>query len=108
MLVSGLIPGSFAPLISLMLLWFLIGIGQSWVEIPAQNLIAERIPEVNQGKVYGAHFAWSHLWWAIAYPTAGLFSKYFGSKAFFYGGIVSLSCAFIFYIVFYRQASKAE
>jgi MFS transporter, NRE family, putaive nickel resistance protein len=23
------------------------------------------------GRVYGAHFAWSHLWWVGAYPLAG-------------------------------------
>lgn len=104
----ALIPGGFVYILPLMVLWFLIGMGQSFVEIPAQNLIAERIPEENQGKVYGAHFAWSHLWWAIAYPAAGLFSKYFGSKTFFYGGIVSLGCTIIFYLIFYRQASKSE
>lgn len=99
----SLLPGSFATLIPLMFLWFLIGIGQSFVEIPAQNLIAERIPEEHQGKVYGAHFAWSHLWWAIAYPTAGLLSNYFHEKTFLYGGIISLICIVVFYFVFYRK-----
>ena len=35
------------------------------------TLLAERTPASLQGRVYGAHFAWSHLWWLGAYPLAG-------------------------------------
>ncbi|MEQ8551755.1 MAG: hypothetical protein RIC06_04155 [Cyclobacteriaceae bacterium] len=40
-----------------------------------ETLIAREIDLIDQGKVYGAHFAWSHLWWVFAYPLAGWLGK---------------------------------
>jgi MFS transporter, NRE family, putaive nickel resistance protein len=57
--------------ISLILLWFGAGIGKNAIDLPTQIAIGERIPKSQQGQVYAAHFAWSHLWWGIAYPFAG-------------------------------------
>ena len=40
--------------------------------------------------MYGAHFAWSHLWFALAYPLAG----WLGStepNGFLVGGLVGLA-----------------
>jgi MFS transporter, NRE family, putaive nickel resistance protein len=39
--------------------------------VPTQTLLADLIAPEFQGRVYGAHFAWSHLWWVLAYPLAG-------------------------------------
>lgn len=91
-LVSSLavLPADWASLHLLLFLWVLAGAGQNWVNLPTQALIADRTPEALQGRVYGAHFAWSHLWWVLAYPIAGWLGTHFPDKAFLYGGLVAL------------------
>ncbi|MDM7323943.1 MAG: hypothetical protein P3W93_002910 [Thermus sp.] len=44
-----------------------------------------------QGRVYGAHFAWSHLWWVLAYPLAGWLGTRFPEESYLYGGLLALS-----------------
>jgi NRE family putative nickel resistance protein-like MFS transporter len=75
----------------MLVLWLLAGLGQSLAEMPSETLIGENIPDNEQGKVYGSHFAFSHLWWAIAYPIAGFTGSHFPGKDFLYGGIISLA-----------------
>ena len=77
----------FAPLLAL---WLVAGAGQNWVNLPTQALIADRTPVDAQGRVYGAHFAWSHLWWALAYPLAGWLGASFATRDFLIGGLVGL------------------
>ena len=77
----------------LILLWVLAGLGQSLAEMPSETLIAENISNENQGKVYGSHFAFSHLWWAIAYPVAGFMGSAFPERGFFYGGVITITLA---------------
>ncbi len=72
-------------------LWIFAGLGQSLAEMPSETLIGENIADNEQGKVYGSHFAFSHLWWAIAYPIAGFMGSRFPDKDFFYGGLISLA-----------------
>jgi MFS transporter, NRE family, putaive nickel resistance protein len=60
-----------SSLIGIMILWIWIGIGKNSIDLPTQIAIGERIPKQQQGQVYAAHFAWSHLWWGMAYPLAG-------------------------------------
>lgn len=67
----ALTPASFVSFPVLLLLWLWAGIGQTLVNVPTQTLIADHVAVEVQGRVYGAHFAWSHFWWAIAYPVAG-------------------------------------
>jgi len=71
-----------------MLLWLIAGAGQSLVNLPTQTLIADRTPTALQGRVYGAHFAWSHLWWALSYPMAGWLGSQFSRVSFFYGSLI--------------------
>lgn len=85
---------------TLMILWVFAGLGQSLAEMPSETLIAENISSENQGKVYGAHFAFSHLWWAIAYPIAGFLGSNFPQKEFLYGGIMTIIFAIIAILVF--------
>ncbi|BDD05834.1 MFS transporter [Aureibacter tunicatorum] len=85
----ALLPTLNATYTIVILLWLLVGMAQGLINIPMQTLIAKQVPEAEQAKVYGAHFAWSHLWWAIAYPIAGILGK-LGANSFFYGGIISL------------------
>jgi NRE family putative nickel resistance protein-like MFS transporter len=75
----------------LFILWIFAGLGQSLAEIPSETLIGEQIAVQEQGKVYGSHFAFSHLWWAIAYPIAGLLGSRFPNHNFLYGGIMTLA-----------------
>ncbi len=84
----------------LMMLWVCAGLGQSLAEMPSETLIAENISSENQGKVYGSHFAFSHLWWAIAYPIAGFLGSNYPQKEFLYGGLMTILFAIIAILVF--------
>lgn len=99
-LISGAIVLGFAILFAnhvsyavLMVLWVIAGLGQSLAEMPSETLIAENISIENQGKVYGSHFAFSHLWWAIAYPVAGFMGSVLPERGFFYGGLITIVLA---------------
>lgn len=72
-------------------LWLVAGLGQSLAEIPSETLIGEQIEASQQGKVFGSHFAFSHLWWAIAYPIAGYTGSHFPEANFLYGGLLTLT-----------------
>ncbi|WP_170311732.1 MFS transporter [Pedobacter nototheniae] len=74
----------------LLVLWLFAGLGQSLAEMPSETLIGGNIASDEQGKVFGSHFAFSHLWWAIAYPIAGFTGSHFPGNDFFYGGLISL------------------
>ncbi|MEO8948946.1 MAG: MFS transporter [Mucilaginibacter sp.] len=73
----------------MLVLWLFAGLGQSLAEMPSETLIGENIPENEQGKVYGSHFAFSHLWWAVAYPIAGYTGSHFAGRNFLYGGMIA-------------------
>jgi MFS transporter, NRE family, putaive nickel resistance protein len=90
----------------MLLLWLVAGLGQSLAEMPSETLIGENIEEPDQGKVYGAHFAFSHLWWALAYPLAGFLGSHFPEHNFQYGGIITLVCLFFSYIFFKKYKSN--
>lgn len=63
--------GNSANLAGLIILWLIAGAAQTCINLPTQVLIADRVVTELQGRVYGAQFAWSHFWWAFAYPCAG-------------------------------------
>jgi len=77
------------------------GFGDSFVNVPMQTLIADRVPKQEHGKVYGAHFAWSHFWWALSYPLAGILGDGLKIPFFMWGGVISLFiivlCSLLFY-----------
>lgn len=87
----------------MLVLWLFAGLGQSLAEMPSETLIGENIAENEQGKVYGSHFAFSHLWWAIAYPIAGFTGSHFVGRDFLYGGIISLMLLALALLVSYRK-----
>jgi NRE family putative nickel resistance protein-like MFS transporter len=91
----------------LFVFWIFAGLGQSLAEIPSETLIGENISDSEQGKVYGSHFAFSHLWWAISYPIAGFLGTNFPEKEFLYGGILTLSLLLIVFL-FLRPKEKPE
>jgi len=86
----AILPTALASLIPLAFLWFVAGVGQNWVNLPTNTLIADRTPEALQGRVYGAHFAWSHLWWMFSYPLAGWLGSALGSSSFLVGGLIGI------------------
>lgn len=93
--VVALLPANAVGLSGLILLWFLAGFGQSLINLSMQTLIADRTPGHLQGRVYGAHFAWSHFWWAGAYPLAGWLGQVWPQQNFLYGGAIGLAWLFM-------------
>jgi MFS transporter, NRE family, putaive nickel resistance protein len=90
LITLALLPANYIGLAPLILLWSIAGCGQSFINLSVQTLIADRTPTDLQGRVYGAHFAWSHLWWAGAYPLAGWLGSSFTGHTFLFGGVLGL------------------
>lgn len=90
LITSAILPANYVGLVPLMLLWAIAGMGQVFVNLPTQTLIADQIPANFQGRVYGAHFAWSHLWWAVSYPIAGWLGSQ-GNTSFLYGSLIGFA-----------------
>lgn len=95
--------GNFVSFIPLLTLWLIAGFGQTLAEMPSQILIAEKMKKEEHGKVYGAHFAWSHLWWAFAYPIAGFTGTHFQNKEFLIGAILSITLLFLITLIYYPR-----
>lgn len=95
--------GNYAGFNVLLVLWLVAGFSQTLAEIPAQILIAEQVPKQEHGKVYGAHFAWSHLWWAFAYPLAGYTGTRFQSKEFLIGAGMAVILFVLINALFYPR-----
>lgn len=91
MINVALLGANYVGLAPLILLWAIAGCGQSLINLSLQTLIADRTPTNMQGRVYGAHFAWSHLWWAGAYPLAGWLGTTFPDRTFLYGSFIGLA-----------------
>jgi len=100
--------GNYAAFIPLLILWLIAGFAQTLAEMPSQILIAERILKEEHGKVYGAHFAWSHLWWAIAYPIAGFTGANFQKNEFLIGAILSLILFVFITLIFYPRNKQQD
>ncbi len=96
---------NFIDFNGLLTLWVLAGIGQTLADLPSETLIGENIESNDQGKVYGTHFAFSHLWWAIAYPLAGYFGTRFMGREFLYGGLLTLVLAIVLILIFKLPSS---
>ncbi len=99
LIVAALLPANDVGLAPLILLWSIAGCGQSLINLSMQTLIADRTPKAIQGRVYGAHFAWSHLWWAVAYPLAGWLGSAFPDRTFLYGSLVGLGLLSIVHLL---------
>lgn len=93
---------NFVTFNGLLFLWVLAGIGQTLADLPSETLIGENIDTADQANVYGSHFAFSHLWWFIAYPVAGYLGTTFPERSFLYGGLLSIVLAIIAVLLFRR------
>jgi MFS transporter, NRE family, putaive nickel resistance protein len=100
LITLGLLPANLADLSGLLLLWVIAGVGQTLVNVPTQTLIADRVAVEVQGRVYGAHFAWSHLWWGFSYPLAGWMINHFPAQNFFYSSLIGFVLLAIVYLAF--------
>jgi MFS transporter, NRE family, putaive nickel resistance protein len=96
LMALALLPVHWMSLSGLLILWLGVGVGQTFVNVPTQTLIAERVALEVQGRVYGAHFAWSHFWWMFAYPLAGLLGTHCPTIVFTVTSAIAfmLLCAF--------------
>ena len=103
----AIIGANYLSYYPLLLLWLLAGLGQSLAEIPSETLIGETIDEHEQGKVYGSHFAFSHLWWAIAYPIAGYLGTQYPNTNFLIGGFMTLGLLTVT-VLFFRARNKNQ
>lgn len=99
LITLAVLPANFANLSGLLVLWTIAGVGQTLVNVPTQTLITDRVAVELQGRVYGAHFAWSHLWWAFAYPLAGWMGSSLPTHNFLDSGLIGLGLLAIGYVV---------
>lgn len=95
--------GNYVAFYGLLILWLIAGFSQTLAELPSQILIAEQIPKEEHGKVYGAHFAWSHLWWAIGYPIAGYTGTHFQNREFLIGASLAITLFGLISLLFYPR-----
>ncbi len=101
LITLALLPASWVSLGGLLLLWIVAGVGQTLVNVPTQTLIADRVDVDIQGRVYGAHFAWSHLWWVFAYPIAGWMASHLPSSVFLGSSLIGAVIWVIVNLVFH-------
>lgn len=85
-----LLPADHVPWVAILGIWVVAGMAESFVSVPTDTLIADKIDPSQRGRVYGAHFAWSHFWWVLAYPLAGLCNRYLTEWQFFTGAAAGL------------------
>jgi NRE family putative nickel resistance protein-like MFS transporter len=100
---AAVLSANFVSFNALIVLWVIAGLGISFADMPSQILIAENIEAGKQGKAYGSHFAWTHVWWATGYIMAGVSGTYLKESCFLAGGIISLSFLFILLLSWIRH-----
>jgi MFS family permease len=65
-------------LVSMLPVWFFIGMGWSLVQTPAGRLVNRSASPGDRAAYFSAQFALSHAAWLIAYPLAGQLGVYLG------------------------------
>jgi len=103
LLTLSLLPANFAGFGWLLILWMIAGVGKTLVNLPAQVLIADRVSVESQGRIYGAHFAWSHLWWAFSYLIAGWMGNHLPTQSFFYSSVISATLLIFVLLMLSRE-----
>lgn len=107
LIISAISFANYVPYPVLLILWIIAGMGQGFTYLPSQIMVAESIPLHEQGRVYGAHFAWVHLFWGFGYILAGITGSWFNSKDFLAGGVLSL-VLFAFVLFAFIRKSKVH
>lgn len=103
LMTLAVLPANLVNLGGLLILWAIAGSGQALVNVTVQNLIADRVSTEIQGRVYGAHFAWSHLWWAFSYPLAGFLGQYLPKYNFGVSSLVGFLLLIIVWLALQPQ-----
>ena len=104
----AVLPADMMGIAPLAALWFLAGAGSNAVNLPMFTLMAERTPHARHGRVYGAHFAWSHLWWLAAYPLAGWLGSAMPNASYAVGGGVAAVVLVIVLVTLAPAAGRVE
>ena len=89
-------------------LWTLHGAGQSLVNVAASRAIVADVPADRHGRAFGAHFAWSHAWWLLAYAMAGLLATGAALRLFLPLGIAGLILALTLSAIATRTGNTAN
>ena len=77
---------------SLLVLWFILGIGSSLVQTPSGRLLRRSGQQEDRPALFAAQFALSHACWLLTYPVAGWVGAAWGlSVSFFVLGAVGLA-----------------
>ena len=84
LLVIGLFAGTFvAGHISLMALWFVLGLGYSAAQTPSGRLLRRSSNPEDRPALFAAQFALSHACWLLFYPLAGWLGARYGMPVTF-------------------------
>lgn len=74
--LTPLMPG----LVSLMILWALIGFGFAFSQIPIGRILNRSAHTADRPAVFAAQFALSHAAWLVTYPLAGWLGSTYGLR----------------------------
>lgn len=84
LLIAGLFAGPFlAGHTSLLILWFVLGLGYSTAQTPSGRLLRRSSNPEDRPALFAAQFALSHACWLLFYPLAGWLGVRFGIPATF-------------------------
>jgi MFS family permease len=84
LMVAGLFAGAWmAGHVSLMALWFSLGLGYSTAQTPSGRLMRRSTHPEDRPAVFAAQFALSHACWLLFYPLAGWLGIRYGMPATF-------------------------
>lgn len=84
LMVVGLFAGIFVVgHASLMVLWFVLGLGYSTAQTPSGRLLRRSSHAEDRPALFAAQFALSHACWLLFYPLAGWLGARFGMPASF-------------------------
>ncbi|WP_332748676.1 MFS transporter [Hydrogenophaga sp.] len=84
LMITGLFAGVFVVgNASLMVLWFVLGVGYSTAQTPSGRLLRRSAHPEDRPALFAAQFALSHVCWLLFYPLAGWLGTRFGMPASF-------------------------
>jgi MFS family permease len=84
LMIVGLFAGFFVVgHASLMVLWFVLGLGYSTAQTPSGRLLRRSAQPEDRPALFAAQFALSHACWLLFYPLAGWLGTRFGMPASF-------------------------
>ena len=95
-LVCGLFFAATGPgWISFLTTWFALGVGLSFIQVPAGSLVRMSCHPDDAVALFAANFSLSHLCWLFAYPLSGIIGAEYGMQtAFAVMGGIALAAGF--------------